>query len=343
MALLMYGFYFLTVFFIKNMQKKNFFYAHHSNFCSFLYCLLFVCFISGERPSFDNDSLNDTLCQITAIAWAVIKTLQSYSIMLLALYRYLAVYHPASFKKLNKSNKTLMIPILIIWVLSIGIFLATKFGFDTSYGYSYCFDGYSQTGFAHELNYFIVFSVFSILIPLGVVMLAYYETYEKIKANDAELEHDYDNNSATMGKSSILAAQNAEINGHNSPHNGTQPVPNGLKTNHSSRPSLTEAGHHVHLNMQKFLYVMTHLHHLHDHHHDNHHHDPHNHHHHHHYNHHHKFLKQLKALDICYSFYFISSIFSNSRYVFYHLLANANISCLLFYQLTFSSYHPYHL
>ena len=63
-------------------------------------------------------------------------------------------------------------PIIVEWILSIGLFLSIKYGYGTTYGSLYCIDGYSVS-YESTLGYLITSSVLSILVPFTAITIIY--------------------------------------------------------------------------------------------------------------------------------------------------------------------------
>ena len=140
------------------------------------------------RPTFVDESLNLFLCRLSELIWSMLKYLQTYSIIMLSAYRLIACYSTQLFRKINKSYFLIMIPIFMIWILSFLIYVVTKYGFKTTFGSVYCFDGYSDS-FNNELKYFIVSLIFSILIPFSTALVLFILIYKKMTENDETIHN----------------------------------------------------------------------------------------------------------------------------------------------------------
>lgn len=171
-SILIFAGYFTLVFFNKKLQNKNLFYVHHSNFVGFLFCLMYIFYFSSNQPNFTDPNLNDLYCKLTEIAWSMLKYLRPFSLLIVALYRFLGVFYNNFFKKINKSKFYIFLPVFVVWMFTIVVFLSTKFGLQTTYGSLYCIDGYSNI-FENRLTYLILTSFISIFLPFSSILIIY--------------------------------------------------------------------------------------------------------------------------------------------------------------------------
>jgi hypothetical protein len=174
LSLLIFTVYFLAIFFINDLRNKNLLYVHHANFVGFLFCLIYAFYSSNLKFE-----LNRTLCAVSETAWGLIHYLRPYSVVLIALYRFIAVFYNSTFKRLNASDWLLVLPIIAVWLSSSLMFLGTKFGFDTTSGYVYCMDG-QNSNFGKVIGYLLVTSVISLFVPLVLVLVAYIRIRRKM-------------------------------------------------------------------------------------------------------------------------------------------------------------------
>ena len=175
-------FYFFLVCKIPELQRISLLYVHHTNVISFLFNLHYIVYYDYLHPNFADQNLNNIICTISEVAWAMLKLLRTYSIAQIALYRLIAVFKVNIYRKMNKSKLSLVFPLIGVYLLCAIIFLATKYGFHTTYGQLYCFDGFSPV-VADSIGYFAVNAVLGFIIPVVFAVLA----YELIKRKLAKL------------------------------------------------------------------------------------------------------------------------------------------------------------
>lgn len=183
LSMIIFFTYFMLILKLKFMRHKSLIYVHHSNFVGFLFCLMYIFYFTTTAPNLPNQYLNLIFCVMSEVTWSMLKYLRSYSILLIAIYRFAAVFHINQFKKLNSSYCALLLPILVLWLLSLIFFLSTKFGFKTTYGSLFCIDG-NAISLSDRINYLIVTSILSILIPFTSITLIY--CLIKIKLSQTE-------------------------------------------------------------------------------------------------------------------------------------------------------------
>lgn len=160
LSMLIYITYAVFVVKYKFLRHKSLIYVHHSNLVGFLFCVMYIFYFGSSLPATSNSYANLVFCVMSEIIWSLLKYLRSYSILLIALYRLLAVFFIQLFKFFNRSYWLLLMPILLSWIFSGVVFVATKYGFHTTYGSLYCIDGLGRS-LDETINYLIVTSVVS--------------------------------------------------------------------------------------------------------------------------------------------------------------------------------------
>lgn len=172
LSTLVHLFYFVLIFKIKELQTRNLFYVHHANLVSFLFNLHYMLYFRHVKPSFESSAISELACDISELLWAMLKILRTYSIALIAFYRLIAVYRINLFNQFNQSMTKIFVPLVLTYVWATFIILTTKLAFNTTHGYFYCYDGYSER-YSDSLKYFIVNVSVGIVLPTGFVIVAY--------------------------------------------------------------------------------------------------------------------------------------------------------------------------
>lgn len=182
-------FYFYLVFKVDSMRKRTHIYLHHSILIGFLFNLHYLFFYNFTKPNFGDAVLNAVICNISEELWTMLKNLRTYSIALIALYRFIGVFKTHLYKEINKSIFRVLLLLFLLYVWLIIVLVATKYGFGTTYGSLYCFDGYSPN-VQNSLNYFIVQSVVGFLLPTLYSLLAYVLIKRKLNDSAAKTKID---------------------------------------------------------------------------------------------------------------------------------------------------------
>ena len=199
--------YFSLVLKYRELRTISLLYVHHANFVGFLFILMYLAYFSSTAPSTTNPKLNDLLCQLSEFVWAVLKYLRSYSVLLIAVYRISAVKNSKLFKFLNKSWINMSMPIVFIWITSIGLFLATKLTFRTTHGDLFCIDGYS-THLNSTIAYLTVTSVLGILAPFALTSVIYLLIRRYLRQSSQKfgriVKLSYNNKSDTLNSNSLI-------------------------------------------------------------------------------------------------------------------------------------------
>jgi hypothetical protein len=187
--------YLAAVFRIKKLRKKSYIFINNFMFANFAYCSIYIFTIKNEKPNFSYDYLNHALCTIASIIWPIFKFTRFYSILLVSIHRFIAVFYISLFKTINSSKQNIIICISFVWLLAISLFFITKYLFDTTYGVNNCHDGYSEE-LIDSLSYYFVTTLLGTAIPTILVVVLYIliykkltKIYQKLSGNDELRSH----------------------------------------------------------------------------------------------------------------------------------------------------------
>ncbi|RMZ94916.1 G- coupled receptor moody [Brachionus plicatilis] len=172
--------YFILVIRYKKLRYKSYIFINHFMLANFLYCAIYLFFIKSEMPGFSTSRINHFVCLSASFCWAVFKFLRYYSILLVSIHRFIAVYHISLFKRINKSNFFMVYSIALVWLISTVIAFFSRFVFQTSYGTNNCFDGYSET-FSKSLYYYMVTVILGMAAPTFSVIVIYILIYKRLR------------------------------------------------------------------------------------------------------------------------------------------------------------------
>lgn len=171
--------YFIIVFLFKEFQKISYFHMTHTNLIGVLTGIHYCIWINKVLPTFEDQNLNDVLCSISEACWAIFKYARAYSILILAAYRYLAVFKSQLYNQICKSVKFTLISSGLIWLISAVIFLIAKYSGQSLSGLIICYDGYSKTQ-NDTIIYYVITSVFGFILPIVLVCLVYFLIQTKL-------------------------------------------------------------------------------------------------------------------------------------------------------------------
>lgn len=166
-------FYVLIIILFKEYQKVSYFNMHHTNIIGLLHAIHYVAWINQTHPTFRNEYLNNVVCVMSEITWAVLKNARAYSIVVLAVFRYIAVFKSQLFSKIVNSLKFTLLSALFVWIVSPLIFVIAKYSSNTNPGTILCLDG-SSTSEIDSIVYFLIATIFGIVLPIIVVNILYF-------------------------------------------------------------------------------------------------------------------------------------------------------------------------
>ena len=173
--------YFLIIFLSDELKKRTFLYANHAIVASIFYPILMTTYSFISYPNTADPNLNRIFCTVSEIGWIFSNYIRMFSILLIALYRYLAVFYITWYKKINDSLVLLISPLVLIWVISIGFPIAAKFMFQTGVSPSMCLDGYSLSP-GLTLGYFFFNYTIMTFVPAILIIVIYVRITLKLNA-----------------------------------------------------------------------------------------------------------------------------------------------------------------
>jgi hypothetical protein len=167
-----FAYYFLILVSPK-LKTKGYLYVNHATITSFFYIGMQFAYLNlGNTPSFADQYLNFILCRASELIWPFASYIRTYSVLLIAVYRYIAVFKIHLFKKINASKMLLIGPIVIVWTLSIGFPFLLKYSLQTSSSSTFCLDGYSPI-FANTVIYFVLTNLAGTVVPSVAIITIY--------------------------------------------------------------------------------------------------------------------------------------------------------------------------
>lgn len=103
------------------------------------------------------------------------------SVLLLAVYRYVACFQPNLYKRIN--SRLLYIYGLIVgsWVISFLLPLVWKFSLGTTYSIYFCTDGFNPDSLAYSIIYYVINLMLSSAIPFVVIVVLYVKIYKRLE------------------------------------------------------------------------------------------------------------------------------------------------------------------
>ena len=173
--------YFLLIILSDELKKRTFLYANHAIVASIFYPILMTIYLFITYPNTADPNLNRIFCTMSEIGWVFSKYIRMYSILLIALYRYLAVFYIKWYKKINDSLVLLISPLVIIWIISFVFPIASKFIFQTGVSPSMCLDGNSQS-FGMTLGYFFFNYTLMTFAPAVLIVVIYVRITRKLNS-----------------------------------------------------------------------------------------------------------------------------------------------------------------
>lgn len=174
--------YSLFIFIFKKLRKRHYLYMNHANLCGIVYAAMAAGYSISPYPNFTQPELNLQICLMSEILWIFGKYIRMYSIILVAVYRFIAIFKFNWYRRLNTSYVYLCTPIVFVWFWSLGLPLASKYIFGTSINKNnsfYCLDGYSKSS-RDVLSYFFFNYTFMLFLPTAGIVFMYIRIMQKL-------------------------------------------------------------------------------------------------------------------------------------------------------------------
>lgn len=177
-----YIFYFAVLIFIKKLRRRSYFQIHHVNFVGLLISLLAVVW-SIEMYPFEANKMPNYVCFLFELSWATLKYTRVYAVLILASYRYVAVFKFVLFKRVKKSLKHTIISGLVAWVFPLVWYFIIKYATE-AVPYGNCVDGYNPRKTLAILYQALTFLMGFLVPTLGIIYLSiatHLKVFESIK------------------------------------------------------------------------------------------------------------------------------------------------------------------
>ncbi len=164
--------YFLVLILNRKANKLSYMHMHQINLVGLLQGLLIVGWSVSRYLNVEDEKLNDALCFLSEILWGILKHVRAYSVMILAGYRYCAVFHNLIYKKISTCYKYLLLTVAITWFFPSAVFFITKYATKSTSSNMYCLDGDNKSAVMIYI-YFSVTSLIGFVIPTIAVCVIY--------------------------------------------------------------------------------------------------------------------------------------------------------------------------
>lgn len=202
--------YFLFVFLYKEFRNISYYQIHHSNLIGLITSIHYCLWINRTEIIKRDQPLEALLCTMAEISWILFRQARAYSILVLAIYRYIAVYHLGVFKRIIESYKYSLISSSSVWIISSVIFLIGKYSTNVTAGPFLCFDGYSNILYESYI-YYAFTSFFGLFLPLIIILVIYIlitiklsHISNRVRYENNHAHHNFNNNgTGNLAKSTL--------------------------------------------------------------------------------------------------------------------------------------------
>lgn len=171
LSLIVHLIFIIVLIITSETRTRNLLYVNHATVISTFYPLIQFFFIFGNTPNFPDPQLNQILCTAAGYFRDLASVIRPYSILIIAIYRYIAVFHLNLFARLNRSNGLLITPIILVWLVSIGIPIVVSKSIGVTVSSFLCINGSSRSIFVAKVYFFIYCIV--LLVPNLTTMALY--------------------------------------------------------------------------------------------------------------------------------------------------------------------------
>ena len=113
------------IFLKADLQNRTLIFVNHANLIKFLFNLHYLLYLNFVHPNFNDERLSQTLCFISEVVWALLKIIRPYSVALIAVFRFIAVFKLNLFKFINKTNSYFILSFVVVYFVTILIFIGS--------------------------------------------------------------------------------------------------------------------------------------------------------------------------------------------------------------------------
>lgn len=164
--------YFLLLLIKRKLNKLSYVHIHQINLVGLFQGILVTSWSFSFRFQIEDETLYQVVCFTSELLWGTLKHVRAYSVMTLAIYRYMAVFHNLIYKKISASYKYIILSILFAWIFPIVTFLIVKYATRSKSNETFCLDGQNE-----NINmiyvYFSVTSFIGFVTPAAIVCILY--------------------------------------------------------------------------------------------------------------------------------------------------------------------------
>jgi hypothetical protein len=208
----------------RKFRSRSLLFLHHVNFINFLNSLHQM-YLNDSAYVFNNNysenllnvNLRWIMCSLSETMCLTLKFLCMYSLVLLGMYRYFAVYHLNMYKKITKCSSSILIFIVFTWIVSILLGMAFKVGgvylrrSRNRKAHLNCHrDEVSIADYDHFF-YMIFLTIFANLIPTILIFHLYRKVLKKLRVLEDSINRDF-NVRKRSNSSTVITSLNMNAN-----------------------------------------------------------------------------------------------------------------------------------
>lgn len=173
--------YILLALAFRELHKATLIFIHHAAIVSIFYLAGMLIFQFVNPAAFADQRQVVILCSFFEYYWPLSIYMRMFSILLIALHRYLGVFKPDLFKKLNQLVWPLVLLVLAAWACALILTVIGKYSFSATYSLTFCLDGFSPV-WLNNLLYAIFYVTLSMFVPGTVIVIIYVMINRRLKS-----------------------------------------------------------------------------------------------------------------------------------------------------------------
>ena len=206
--------YFVVVLAHKELRVITLFLMHHTNITGLMFAVNYLAWMNQSVPNISDPILYKIVCSLAESAWVIIKFARSYSILVLSLVRFIAVYRINLYKRIAYSYAWTFAGSIFAWLAGTLVFLIAKFAANTTYAAILCSDGYSPI-VLNSAIYYILVTTLGYIIPIILVIVLFILVRSKLEQMSKKLNKRKSTVPTTSAsKKSVVSKHDAQSN-HN--------------------------------------------------------------------------------------------------------------------------------
>nr|QVK45854.1 G protein-coupled receptor [Proales similis] len=176
--------YFGAVALRSTLRTRALLYLNQVNLIGLLLSINAAIYIGGLNPL---EWSSGVVCQTSEMSWAILGFMRVWSLLLLGVYRYIAVFHLNLHHRWRSSVNLLAVPCISLWLTAVVLSFALKFALQTQPSTFMCTPGHTAV-IQNAIVFFTIESVLLQLVPSLIAIILNTRMIVQMRKNKQRVE-----------------------------------------------------------------------------------------------------------------------------------------------------------